>query len=330
MAFVLREGNEKRELTHSNENCVGCGICADVCPVSALKLGPILPIARGLLVKDSIKIQDSKCALCGLCASACPFNALDLKINGDSIKDMNNYPKWHHGTVIDKDECIYCGKCETQCPRDSIAMNRTLPSISDLTIGEIKTDVDKCIACKFCEDICPAGAITIKMDNEFNASAIEIDNSKCVYCKVCQRICPEDAIKAICSTCMESESIPEATVDGNIILAEDVCVNCGWCDRVCPVDAPTTIKPFEGNVELIETEKECKGDSCVACVDVCPCNAITMEDGKPVIDLDVCVLCGACAKVCPKKVLSVNRTSMKLDNIKSTAWENILNSILSK
>ena len=330
MACVLREGKEKRELTHSNENCIGCGICSDVCPVSALKLGPILPIARGLLQKDSVNINESKCVLCGLCASACAFNALDLKINDESIKDMKNYPKWHHGTTINKEDCIFCGKCETQCPRDSIAMNRNLPNIQDLTIGEIKTSIDKCIACKFCEDICPAGAISIKVDTDFNATSIEIDDTKCVYCKVCQRVCPEDAIRAICSTCMESDSIPEVKVDGNILLAEDVCVNCSWCERICPVEAPKTIKPFEGIVELDESEKECKGDSCIACVDVCPCNAITMEDEKPVFDLDVCVLCGACAKVCPKKCLSVDRTSMKLDNIKSEAWKNILNTIISK
>jgi len=38
---------------------------------------------------------------------------------------------------------------------------------------------------------------------------------------------------------------------------------------------------------------------CGACVDECPVNAISEEDGKYVINADECLDCGACAGVCP-------------------------------
>ena len=38
--------------------------------------------------------------------------------------------------------------------------------------------------------------------------------------------------------------------------------------------------------------------ACGACADVCPQNAITIED-IAVIDADVCVECGACVDECP-------------------------------
>ena len=39
--------------------------------------------------------------------------------------------------------------------------------------------------------------------------------------------------------------------------------------------------------------------SCGACVDECPCGAISEGDGKYVIDADACADCGACADACP-------------------------------
>ena len=46
----------------------------------------------------------------------------------------------------------------------------------------------------------------------------------------------------------------------------------------------------------INTER-CTG--CGACTDVCPTEAIRIENGKASITLD-CVDCGACPRVCPE------------------------------
>ena len=45
----------------------------------------------------------------------------------------------------------------------------------------------------------------------------------------------------------------------------------------------------------IDTRK-CNG--CGACAEICPMEAITIEDGVAVVDPDTCVECGACAKEC--------------------------------
>ena len=85
MFNIEREGVERRILSYKDKNCVGCGICVNVCPTDSLKLGPIVPIARGLIEMDLVSCSSDSCVLCGLCSTACPFDALSLTIDGVAI-----------------------------------------------------------------------------------------------------------------------------------------------------------------------------------------------------------------------------------------------------
>ena len=333
MFNIEREGEEHRKLSYKDKNCVGCGICVNVCPTDSLRLGPIVPIARGLIELDLVSINQDSCVFCGLCSVACPFDSLELTIDGTSVKEIESYPVWEVESNIDDEDCIYCGRCYSICPRDSILFERTLPNPVDLVVGEIEINEDKCIYCSFCADMCPAGAIDIKniptSSNDLLNNSIEVDLSKCIHCGICKRICPEDAIKQICSTCMMRDEIEIPEITGNTFISEESCVNCSWCSEICPVDAISITKPFEGTLELAESdEKVCKGDSCHACLDVCQCNAVEIVDGKSVTNLDFCNLCGACVTACPQNIRVLSRTAMKLTNINSVSWNELLSNLL--
>jgi 4Fe-4S ferredoxin len=332
MSSIIREGKENRSLTHENEKCVGCGICSDLCPTKAIKLGPILPIARGLLKSDLININPEDCCLCGLCASSCPFDALEFGIDGVNIKDMDNYPKWTHDAQIDDETCIYCGRCEKACPTDAIFLNRSLPDVKELVRGETEIDQEKCIQCGVCEEMCPADAINmarndINSSNPSIASSVDIDESKCIYCSICKRVCPVDAIKIVCTTCMERDEIADPEINGDIMLDNNQCIKCGWCQEICPVDAAVVSKPFEGEI-IFRDDFTCKGESCHACADVCPCNAISIVENKSSINPLFCTLCGACAKACPQEGIVIKRENMNLENIRSKSWQNRLGSLI--
>ena len=45
------------------------------------------------------------------------------------------------------------------------------------------------------------------------------------------------------------------------------------------------------------TENKCSG--CGTCLDICPTEAIIMQDGHAVITME-CIDCGACPRVCPE------------------------------
>lgn len=335
MFNIERDGSEHRVLSYKDQNCLGCGICTEVCPTDSLRLGPTVPIARGLIEMDLISVNADSCAFCGLCSVVCAFNALDLAIDDVSVKESDIYPKWDVESYVNDDDCIYCGRCNDVCPQDSIIFKRELPDRSALVRGEIDIDDEKCIFCSFCADLCPAEAIIVKnvpaTSNDVVNNSIEVDVSKCIFCGVCKRICPENAIREICSTCMYIDEIEVPEVTGETFIVESTCVSCSWCSEICPKDAITITKPFDGKLEIVENEAEekiCKGESCHACQDVCPCNAVEIVDGKASTNLDFCNLCGACVPACPQNIRVVSRTAMKLDNINSQSWKDILDSLI--
>jgi ferredoxin len=51
--------------------------------------------------------------------------------------------------------------------------------------------------------------------------------------------------------------------------------------------------------------------ACGTCVKVCPLNIITIEQGVFAnINIDKCVGCGKCAKVCPASVIEVQKVEV--------------------
>jgi ferredoxin len=53
---------------------------------------------------------------------------------------------------------------------------------------------------------------------------------------------------------------------------------------------------------VIVNKIKCNG--CGACVDVCPANAIQIEQKKAIVS-DECVECGACVNECPNEATSL-------------------------
>ena len=127
------KGGETKK--HCDIGCIGCGICAKVCPFDAPSVASSLS-----------KIDIDKCRICGLCVSKCPTKAITDFIHARS-------------KAFVLDSCIGCQICSKVCPVDA-------PS------GELKKlhviDKNKCIGCGICTAKCPTQSI----DGTFNAQEV--------------------------------------------------------------------------------------------------------------------------------------------------------------
>ena len=48
-----------------------------------------------------------------------------------------------------------------------------------------------------------------------------------------------------------------------------------------------------------------KCDGCGSCVEACPTEALSVENGKVVVDADACIDCGVCVDECPVEALAM-------------------------
>ncbi|MBU1565699.1 MAG: electron transfer flavoprotein subunit alpha [Proteobacteria bacterium] len=59
----------------SEELCIGCGICADNCPFSAIS------------IEDGLAVVGASCNLCGACVESCDVGALTLDVRGRKAQE---------------------------------------------------------------------------------------------------------------------------------------------------------------------------------------------------------------------------------------------------
>jgi len=160
--------------------CIACGLCAEVCPTSAIRI---------------FKFRNIICSHCGACVEACPNNAILL----DRF-------------TIDKDKCIKCGYCALVCAIPVIKNEIPMPETPIITKGcnncglcipkcpkkaiyieegydRISIDSKKCENCLVCVDFCPMHAIVSPVDY-VKSCIITVDIYSCIFCKECEEICP--------------------------------------------------------------------------------------------------------------------------------------------
>lgn len=49
------------------DKCTGCGQCADICPVEAIR------------IEDESAVISDECIECGICVDTCPFEVITLE-----------------------------------------------------------------------------------------------------------------------------------------------------------------------------------------------------------------------------------------------------------
>ena len=237
---------------------------------------------------------------------------------------------------LDRERCFGCGICSVVCPKEAITLSD--PSVEEGRLvkrPEVDIDPKRCILCGTCVVFCPSNALKATTDGEEYVSVIEydvmptptktikIESEKCdIACMLkCQEACPVEAIKVETRRDEGTIRITGVKVD------EQLCFYCKQCETACPFNLIKVERPFKGSVAL-ETDK-CP-ERCIACVDICPSNALRLDDEEKLeLNQQFCILCSACEKVCPEDAIHVHRTSIDHSHVKSGTWFTVLEKLTS-
>ena len=102
-------------------------------------------------------------------------------------------------------------------------------------------------------------------------------------------------------------------VNGIASIDREKCTGCGACAAECPKNVISIEKEEQKTAVLCSsTDKGAKVKlycsagciGCMLCQKNCPNGAVTVTNNLASINSDLCTNCGACVKVCPKKVIS--------------------------
>lgn len=125
----------------------------------------------------------------------------------------------------------------------------------------------------------------------------------CTACGDCAGACPEDAIK------LNPGAFPVVDV------SDASCTFCGDCARSCPTGAlePDRVADWPWRASIVAAScLSQNGVSCRLCQDNCDQGAIRfrLQPGgrsAPLLDIDTCIGCGACATACPAGAVELKR-----------------------
>lgn len=117
---------------------------------------------------------------------------------------------------------------------------------------------------------------------------------KCNGCGQCMTVCSETFFKEDNPAKSSIKVVPKG--DGQYAL-----VVCDQQYRKCVAECPTKAISINKLGIVLINKSLCIG--CMACVAICPINAMMRWDGG--VNPFKCVACGACAKECPTHALEI-------------------------
>ena len=182
--------------------------------------------------------------------------------------------------------------------------------------GRIVFHPDKCINCMMCERVCSGNAIThtIEKTEEGDLVTRTFYLGSCTFCATCMDFCGHGAIEFTGDYHMIATKEEDLMVSGTFLKKPPVKKAPAPKPAAAPAapkaeEAPkaasaagTVIRPRDDG-KPVQVPSKCV--YCTICARKCPAGALTVDRAAKTweLDEDLCVACGTCESVCPKKAI---------------------------
>ena len=287
--------------------------------------------------RGRIVFHPDKCINCMMCERVCSGNAITHVIEKTPEGDDKVTRTFYLGS------CTFCATCMDFCGHGAIEFTRDYHMIAtkeeDLMVSGTfikKAPVKKAPAPKPAAPAAPAPAAGALIKPRDDGKPVQVP-SKCVYCTICAKKCPAGALEVDranktwkldedncvgCGTCAEACPKKAILMPGDEPVPADAPAATP-APKAAPAPAPKKEEPAPAPkaeekpaeppkpVEPREDGKPVQDPSkcvyCTICAKKCPAGALTVDRANKTwkLDEDLCIGCGNCYEVCPKKAILI-------------------------